>query len=74
MNRSPVPVLPDRVRSVAAVDKLGHESLFRVSGGARRVLGSAPFHALETAIGRCARVALGASSVRDTGAPDWDSH
>jgi len=28
MNRSPVPVLPDRVLSVAAVDKVGHKSLF----------------------------------------------
>lgn len=28
MNRSPVPVLPDRVLSVAAADKRGHESLF----------------------------------------------
>ena len=28
MNRSPVPILSDRVLSVAAVDKLGHESIF----------------------------------------------
>jgi hypothetical protein len=28
MNRSPVPILPDRALSVAAVDKLGHESVF----------------------------------------------
>jgi hypothetical protein len=28
MNHSPAPVLPERVPSVAAVDKLGHESLF----------------------------------------------
>lgn len=32
MNRSPVPVLPDRVLSVAAVDKLEHESLFAYPG------------------------------------------
>jgi len=28
MNRSPAPVLPDRVLSVAALDKLGQESLY----------------------------------------------
>ena len=51
MNRSPAPILPDRVLSAAAVDKLGQRISICVSGGSLRVLGSAPFHALESRFG-----------------------
>jgi hypothetical protein len=51
MNRSPVPILPDRVSFSPCGGQTGTRIYIRVSGGALRVLGSAPFHALESRFG-----------------------
>lgn len=73
MNRSPAPILPDRVLSAAAVDKLTTNLYLRI----RRFAASfrvGSFPRVRKPLWRWARVALGASSARDAGAPDWDSH